>query len=329
MHSTLRRTGAFAVALMIGGAAGSSWAAPGPPSRPGDQHTEKFAKTVPLGKGGALDVANVSGDIIITGGRGDQVVINAVKRGKTADDLKALEIEVTATANRVQIRAGGSRERRKAKASVDFTISVPRHATVDVRSVSGDIKLTAVDGSSRAEAVSGDVVVAKAPQLEAAKTVSGDVTIDEAGSGGDLSVGSVSGDVRVRAVRVRSLDANIVSGKLHLLNVACERLKANSISGSLVFDGPLAKGGRYRFRSHSGDVTIYVDGKSGFELNASTFSGDITTGVELTPTAGAEGDRPGRTPTPGTGRRVRGTLGDGGALIEINAFSGGVKIVKR
>lgn len=327
MDSRIRQAGALAIALMLAGAAGSSWAAPAP--RGAGQETEKFAKTVPLAKGGSLDVSNVSGNITVTGGAGDQVVIDAVKRGKTADDLKALEIEVIATANRVQVRAQYPRDRRNVNASVDFTISVPRHAIVGVRSVSGDVKLSSVDGAARAETVSGNVSASALPQLESARTVSGDVTIDGAGSSADLSVASVSGDVRVRSVKARSIDANSVSGSVDLQQVACERLKANSISGNLTFDGPLARSGRYALQSHSGDVTVYVDAKSGFELTAGTFSGDITSGVELTTTVGGAGGRPGRAPGRGPGQRVRGTFGDGAAFLEVNAFSGDVKIVKR
>ena len=79
-------------------------------------------------------------------------------------------------------------------------------------------------------------------------------------------------------------------------------------------------------------MTVYTDGKTGFELNASTFSGDITSDLELTSTFGGEADRraTGRAARPRTpGQRVRGTFGDGGALLELNSFSGDVKIVNK
>ena len=37
--------------------------------------------------------------------------------------------------------------------------------------------------------------------------------------------------------------------------------------------GPLVKGGRYELRSHSGDVTLAPTSTTGFEVEASTFSG--------------------------------------------------------
>jgi DUF4097 and DUF4098 domain-containing protein YvlB len=295
------------------------------------QQTEKFSKTVPLPKGGSVDITNVAGDIVITGGTGDQVVIDAVKYGRTADDLKALEIEVTTTAGRVDVRAKYPPERRNISASVDFTISLPRYARVSVKSVSGDLKLSTIDGGLRAETVSGDVSVSSAARLEFTKSVSGDVRVENAVGDTDLSVESVSGDVTLKAVKARGIDAKSISGDVKLNDMTCERLKASSISGDMTFDGPLEKGGQYSLQSHSGDISVYTDGKSGFELNAGTFSGDVKSAFELTVKFGGEGGgEPGRAPGGHRpGQRVRGTYGDGGALLEINAFSGDVRIINK
>jgi DUF4097 and DUF4098 domain-containing protein YvlB len=319
-----------AAALLASAPARASWLAA---DTPGDQQqTEKFSKTVPLPKGGSLDLSNVSGDIVVTGGAGDQVVIDAVKRGRTAEELKLVEIEVMTSATRVEVRTQYPRERRNINVSVDFTVTVPRAAGVRVRTVSGDVKVATIDGALAAESVSGDVTVTGAGQLESAKTVSGNVAVDGAASEGDVSFASVSGDVRLKAVKARGVEANSVSGGVDLADVTCSRVAAKSVSGDIAFAGPLAKGGRYSLQSHSGDVTVYTDGKSGFELMAGTFSGDISSDLKITSTFGGEGERgqPGRRPkSGGPGQRLQGTFADGGAFLELSAFSGDVKIVNK
>jgi DUF4097 and DUF4098 domain-containing protein YvlB len=292
----------------------------------GDQNqTEKFSKTVPLGKGGTLDLSNISGDIVVTGGAGEQVVIDATKRGRTMEDVKAVQIEVNATAARVEVRTKYPEDRRNVNASVDFNVTVPRGATVIVNSVSGDMKVSTIDGPLRINTVSGDVDVTAAAQLEAAKTVSGDVTVTSSGSAGDITAGSVSGDVTIKAVKAKGLDLNSVSGGVSLTDVTCERVKANSISGDMVFSGPLAKGGRYAFQSHSGDVSVTTGGAVGFEVTASSFSGDIKSDYELTVKFGGEA-----TGARGPKRQnVRGTYGDGSAVLELNSFSGDIRIIKK
>jgi DUF4097 and DUF4098 domain-containing protein YvlB len=294
----------------------------------GDQAlTEKFSKTVPLGKGGTFDLGNISGDIVITGGAGEQVVIDAVKRGKTAEDLKAVQIEVTATAARVEVRTKYPQEKRNINASVDFTVSVPRGAAVIVNSVSGGMKVSNIDGAVRINTVSGDVNVTAAAQLEVAKTVSGNVTVTTAGGAGDITAASVSGDVTITSSKAKGFDLNSVSGNVTMTDVTCDRVKATSISGNMIFSGPLAKGGRYAFQSHSGDVTITTGGAIGFEATASSFSGEIRSDYELTMTFGGEsaaaGTRHARR------QNVRGTHGDGSAVVELNSFSGDIRIVKK
>jgi len=337
MNNTHRIVGVLALAfLLVGGPVRASWPGTGPAGTndgPGDpQLTEKFSKTVPLAKGGAVDLANISGDIVVTGGAGDQVVIDAIKRGRTAEDLKALQIEVNAAPARVEIRAQYPREQRNINASVDFTVTVPRGANVTLRSVSGDIKLSTVDGVVSAETVSGNVGVTSAAQLESAKTVSGDVTVESAASDGDLSVASVSGNVKLKAVKARGIETNSVSGDVDMADVSCNRARAKSVSGDIVFGGALAKGGRYVFQSHSGDVTFYADESTGFEVAAGTFSGEISSDLKLVSTFGGEGEggQPGHRPKRGgPGQRVQGTFGDGSAFLELGSFSGNVKIVKK
>src|SRR5581483_11722838 len=89
-------------------------------------------------------------------------------------------IDVSATANRVDVRVDTSR-RNQSVADVDFDIRVPPDCSIDVRTVSGDLRVNAVNGRVRAQAVSGNVALEGTPGIAAAKTVSCSVTITRAG----------------------------------------------------------------------------------------------------------------------------------------------------
>jgi len=103
-----------------------------------------------------------------------------------------------------------------------------------------------------------------------------------AGADGDLTAASVSGSVRVKGLKGHSLNLGTVSGDLTLSNVACDRLGARSVSGNVEYTGTLTKNGRYDLNSHSGTVRLALDGTTGFELNASSFSGSIRSELPLT-----------------------------------------------
>ena len=285
--------------------------------------TEKFSKTVPLGKTGAVDLTNISGDIVVTGGAGDQVVIEAVKRARTAEALKNAQIEVVASAGRVEILTKYDQSRRHNDGpSVSYTLSIPRGASLRVKSVSGDIQVTTVDGLLRTESVSGDVRLTTAANVEAAKSVSGDIVVKGSGATDAADLESVSGDLDVTGFKARVVEASTVSGDLTLTDLTCERMTGKTVSGEVAFSGPLAKAGRYALQSHSGDVTMAITNGAGFEVSANTFSGDIRSDFELTVRFGGETDRRGRR------QEIRGTYGDGSATLELKTFSGSVQITK-
>jgi hypothetical protein len=322
---------AAVLALSLSGAATTAAAAPSTAGGPGwdarePQQSERFSKTVALGASGTVLLSNVTGDVVVTGGSGDQVVIDAVKRGRSADDLKAVDIEVMAKDGRVEIvtRYPRNQEHRWGNsAEVDYTLTVPRRALVRVKTVSGDVQVSTVDGELRAESVSGNVRVTDAKNLEGAVTVSGDVFVKAAGSTGGVTVSSVSGNVVIAGLKATSVTGSSVSGDITLGDILSDRVAFKSISGNIDFAGLLAKAGRYALKSHSGDIVVKISANVGFELNASSFSGDIRSDLPLTLQFGGpgEGGRRGRS------QEIRGTFGDGAAILELNSFSGDIRIV--
>jgi DUF4097 and DUF4098 domain-containing protein YvlB len=141
-----------------------------------------------------------------------------------------------------------------------------------------------------------------------------------------MSIGSVSGNVTARDVKVRALEAGSVSGNLRLHGIDAQRTEAKSVSGDIEFGARLAEGGRYDFNSHSGDVRLVLEDETGFELTADTFSGRVRSDFPLTLLTTRAGNARGRADAV---RAVRGTFGDAGAIITARSFSGSVVVTKR
>jgi DUF4097 and DUF4098 domain-containing protein YvlB len=301
-------------------------------SRSGPESSERWSRTFKVGPTGSLDLSNISGDIVITGGAGDEIRVEAVKHanGHNADEtkrqLEGVTIDASERAGRVEISTSYPR-RQNSQVDVDYTVHVPAGAAVSVRSVSGNIELTGLKGEARLETVSGNVTTTNSRQLARLKSVSGDVSVSEGSSGDVLSLGTVSGNLTVRRLKARTLEVQTISGDLSLTDAVCDRVQAKTISGDLQFGGPLAKAGRYEFNSHSGDVRLSLQGAVGFEITASTFSGDLRSDLQLsgrgsspaTLPAGDDDDDGGHGP-----RRqdLRGTFGDGSAIVMVQTFSG-------
>jgi DUF4097 and DUF4098 domain-containing protein YvlB len=296
----------------------------------GPEQSDRFSRKLRIGRDGRLSISNVSGDITITGGGGDEVSIEAVKhaRGSRAE-LDRVRIEVAERPGRVEVRTEYDRgwDNRNGSVSVDYTISLPSSASVEAKSVSGTLKVANVQGIVRAESVSGDVITSSTPQVEVAKTVSGDVSLAGVTSDGDLSASSVSGSVTAKGLKARGLDLGTVSGNIIITDASCDRLDSKSVSGNIEYSGAIARAGRYNINTHSGTIRLSLSGSGGFELIANTFSGSIRSDLPIT-IGGQQTGRPDR-PGFGPGRSIRGTFGDGSASLSLRTFSGDVIIQKR
>jgi DUF4097 and DUF4098 domain-containing protein YvlB len=310
--------------------------APAPrPTTSGPEYTEAFSRTVRLGNNGAFDLANVAGDVTITGGGGDDVRIQATKRVHDSNEaaaralLRNIEIRVVERNGLVEVNTDMPQGRNVA-AAVDYTIALPSGARVGVRTVSGNIRISNVKGELRAESVSGDVSAAAVGQLRTLKSVSGDIELTDV-SGDDVAANTVSGDVTARNLKARSLDLESVSGDMRFTDADCDRISLRTINGDIDYAGRLSRSGRYELQSHSGDVRVTPSGSVAFDLEASTFSGDVRSDYALTGRGGAQGR--GNAFAGGGGprlnRTVRGSFGEGGAQVTIRSFSGDIVIVKR
>lgn len=287
---------------------------------------ERLVQTHNVGEQGSLRVSNIAGDVIVSGGGGGEIRIEAVKRGRGRNDAEArsqlanVNVDITKVGSRVEVE---TTHRRNSRAWVDYTITVPTGTTVDLRSVSGSIKVTTVKGEVRAESVSGDVTGASLPRATSLKSVSGDVEATAIGSDAEFAAASVSGNVVASGVKARTARIETVSGDITLKSCTCGQANLQSVSGDLDFAGSLERSGRYAFTTHSGDVHLGTGG-AGFELDASTFSGTIRSESPMTTRSGDSSDRRG-----GHGRTIKATIGGGGAYVEVNTFSGDIVVSKQ
>ncbi len=323
---------AITAAVVVSGllAAGAPAAAQGP------EYTENFSRTIKIGTAGNLDLSNIAGDVVITGGRGDEARIQAVKRVRDGNEaaaralLRDVMIQITERTGSVQIRTEQP-QRRRVAAAVDYTVAVPEGTAVNVKTVSGNLRVSNIRGDLRTESVSGDVNIATVAKLRALSAISGDVALSDV-EGEDVVANLVSGDFNARNLKARSFELQTVSGDIHV-DAQCDRVDLKTISGNIDYTGRLVRNGRYQMQSHSGGVRITPTGNVGFDLDASTFNGDVHSDFSLnlrgSATASATASGNGFTRGPRINRAVRGTYGDGGALLDVRTFSGDVVIVKR
>jgi DUF4097 and DUF4098 domain-containing protein YvlB len=189
------------------------------------------------------------------------------------------------------------------------------------------VRVTNVRGELRAESVSGDMVTSGATRLSLVKTVSGDIEVTDAAADGEVTVSTVSGDLTARGLKARAVDLSSVSGDVLLTGVTTERAMVKTVSGGVEYSGPLTRNGRYEMTAHSGTIRLAVSETTGFELEATTFNGDVRSDFPLTLRFGTDDQERGRRNR--LNRSIRGSFGDASAIVNLKSFSGDIVITKQ
>jgi DUF4097 and DUF4098 domain-containing protein YvlB len=291
-----------------------------------EKFQEKFQKAVDLEKDGHVYLSNISGDIQVKSWSENSVKIEAIKvsqastsqRAKENADRVQIEVEKVGKTLRIETKFPKSIDRwfsGSMNVSVDYWIWIPEQASIEIKTVSGDIKAEGLGGLFEANAVSGDITVKKVDKGMAIETVSGDLELDDIN--GDADLETVSGEIVLNRIK-GSVDAETVSGEIELREISMARdVEAKTVSGDITYHGDINPQGRYTLKTHSGDVELMLPADAGFELEAETYSGHIDCDFKVSVTGRIKS------------RQISGTVNQGGALLRLTTFSGSITIEKR
>ncbi len=220
---------------------------------------EEFHQTYPLAAGGRVSLHNVNGSVHVTAWDQNQVKVDAVKRARTQEALKEVEIVVEARADAVEIRTKYPEHSglHSDSASVDYTLSVPRQARLDeIKTVNGAIEIAGTAAEVRAGSVNGGVTGRQLTGEVELSTVNGRVEAEvDRLAGKPISLKSVNGAVALR-----------------LPQDAGARLSASTVHGSIDSDFDLTV--RHIGFGPGRDVETVI-GKGGPDVKLRTVNGSI------------------------------------------------------
>lgn len=256
--------------------------------------------TVAVQPGSRLSVNNYGGEIVIRSWAENRVRVRASHSSRT-------HVEVAVGSQAVTVRSQG---RRGPPQLTDMEISVPRWMALNLNGVYTHISIEGMDANVAAETVKGDVSLVGGSGAVSLRSINGDVTVRSAK--GRLDVGSVNGAIRI-AETSAEIVAETVNGDIVLQGVDAPAADANTVNGDVYYEGAIKDGGRYRFTSHGGELTVGVPERANVTVVVSTFEGefDASFPVQITETRR---------------RRFSFTIGNGSARLELESFAGDIRL---
>jgi len=196
---------------------------------------------------------------------------------------------------------------------IDYEITVPAETSVHSHTSSGDIKISGLHGDLSLESGSGDLVLDHITGTVKTQSGSGDVRADAIS--GPFSAEASSGDIRLEEEAKGDVQIHTGSGNIEAKGVDGS-LRVEAGSGDVSLDGFPAGG--WQARTGSGNLTLHLDPRSAFDLDASTNSGDLHVGraVSITVQGNLDAMR----------HSIKGTVGSGGPMITAHTGSGDLNI---
>ena len=215
----------------------------------GPRETETFERTLALPANGTVRVKNFSGDIRVTPGSGNNVVLKATRRA-VRDVLDHVKIEMAATGSDVTIdanvRDSNWPERRNHSDVVEtqMEIQVPASADLDIDAFSSDVSIDGINADQRIKTFSGMITVRGLKGEIDAETFSADIRITlDPSPKGSLTFDTFSG----------RLDSTLPIATSYYSSGRNNRGRSSrDIEGTL----PGGAGPRLRFHTFSGDVEL-------------------------------------------------------------------------
>lgn len=313
-------TAVLLLALSLGAAVTQ---AQGPTSAEGDEQNAPTS-SVAAEADVVVTLCVNSGDVVVHGTDKREVRARASEaerielRRAEAADKPAKRVEVLISNN-----AEGEIVTGECGGSSNVLLEVPRGATVVLKVQSGDIEVSDV-AEARIESLSGDVEVSRVSKSLEVEKISGDISLRD--SSGRVRLRSFSG--QIEAVNIRRNEdsdffiAKAASGEITLERITHARVEADSVSGDISYEGALARGGSYDFKTHSGSIGLTLPADSSFRLNAKVVAhGEIITDFPVKTPGGTSGKE-----TPQS--RLAGTVGTGDAEVNLTSFNGTVQLKK-
>ena len=246
-----------------------------------------------------IDIINIKGEVTVTAWDRNEVHVG----GELGDGAAPLNIQGSENNLTIGVQAQGQNGwlnwgSDKSMSETRLDINVPRGASLKVKIVSAPLSIDGINGGDiEINSVSGNIAFSGQAKQAKLQTVSGDILAPSLGN---------------------TVDLQTISGRIQAGGGPWQHLNLSTVSGDVQLTGSLASGGNITVDSMSGDVQLLVPSSLSSNVHATTFSGDLRSDFG-TP----------KQPEHGPGSSLDAVAGAGDGKINVESFSGDVRIRKQ
>jgi DUF4097 and DUF4098 domain-containing protein YvlB len=251
---------------------------------------------------GTVNIADSSGVVNVHSAPGRQVLVVSVTRSPK------IEVDQTVTPDKkraeIVVHAVAGQKPSEDEARADLDVALPAGVSVTVSSATAPIT---VDG------LSGDVIILASD--------TGVITVRNI-SKAHVHVRSVTAPITLNSVANGHVEIVSAAGAVQLTRVAGPLVSVGTTSGNITYQGDCSGGGTYTLTTHSGAIDVTLPETASVDLFARSISGTVQNDFPLK-------DKPHVSFTPKPGSSFTGTSLSGSSSIELESFSGRIRVKKQ
>lgn len=274
----------------------------------GSANFTTFFTTAP---GGKLIMNVDRGDVRISSADTDKVEVHVAREVEHASGAEAARvirnhrIQFRKTGNQISITSDSPSMLKtgsffslfgRPNLQVHYVITVPQKFLVDAVTSGGDVDVSQLQGSVRAQTMGGRVEVAEIDGNVDAKTM-----------GGDVNVRQCKGDVR----------AYTAGGSIQVEEFSGPSIHAETSGGDVSADFMVSPGSDSELKTMGGNVTARLPASAAIQIDANTFGGNVNSELPVQ----EEGKH--------QDSHLRGTVNGGGPTLRLHTMGGNIDITKR
>lgn len=256
---------------------------------------------IDIAPGGNVNVVNAGGSVTLHSAPGHQVVVSYT----THSDKVEVDQGASANKQRVELltHALAGQKPTPDEARVDYDIAVPPGVSISVDTVSAPIT---------ADGLSGDITLS---------SETGEMNVRNVAKS-HVHLRSMTAPVTLSSVANTRIEIQSSGGAVKLENVTGPRVAVGTGSGNIDYRGDCSGGGDYIMTTHSGAIDLMLPATASVDLTARSSKGSVENEFPLQ-------EATHHSFVPQQGRSFAGTSNSGSSSVELQSFSGKIRVKKQ
>jgi DUF4097 and DUF4098 domain-containing protein YvlB len=251
---------------------------------------------------GTVNIADSTGVVNIHSASGRQVLVVSVTRSAK------IEVDQTVTPDKkrveIVVHAVAGQRPSDDEARVDLDVAVPAGVSVTVSSATAPITV---------EGLSGNII--------SLSSDTGQIVVHNT-SKAHVHVRSVTAPVTLNGILNGHVEIISAGGAVQLNRVSGPLVSVGTTNGDITYQGDCSGGGTYTLTTYSGAIDVTLPESASVDLSARSISGSVQNDFPL-----KEKTHVSFTPKPGSS--FTGTSLSGSSSVELQSFSGRIRVKKQ